>query len=170
MSKVTFYFKDILPTLDAFKQAIEDYTTLTKTDATHAYLYKVLYNQYANSNVNYMTEDAFLRHFMLIYESICEQMKIRMATIAKAYALTDDDLVLLNQSITAVANNDDTALDEPLDTLASYVSMQSGGKNKGNMFEAYMNYIDKIKDKYLVEFIRQFSGEFFFTAIDDTRF
>ena len=170
MSKVTLYFKDILPDLDAFKDAIDEYTSLTKTDATHAFLFKRLYNQYANSNVNYMTPDAFLRHFMMLYESTCDQMKVRMAILAKAYALTDADLVVLSQSINAVANNDDTALSKPLDELAEYVSQQVGNKTNGNLFEAYMTYVEKIKDRYLVEFVRQFRGEFFAFPINEEYF
>lgn len=170
MSKITLYFKDILPDLDAFKAAIDEYTSLDKTDTTHAYLFKRLYNQYCNSNVNYLTPDAFLRHFMLVYESTCDQMKIRLAIIAKMYQLTDDDLILLNHTINAVANNDDTALTNPLDNLAEFVSMQSGLKTRGNKFEAYVNYIEKIKDKYIIDFIRQFRGEFFAFSIDEEYF
>lgn len=170
MSKMTFYFKDIFPDVDAFKAAISTQTDLTATDALHAYLYKKLYNRYCNSNILYMTPDGFIRHFMETYENVFDEMKFRLSLVGKMYQVTDDDLQTLNTMLNAIANNSDTALENPLDTLASYVSMQQGNKNKGNIFEAYLNALEKVKDKYLLDFLRQFQGHFWWLQIDDTRF
>lgn len=170
MSKLTMYFKDIIPNVDKFKEYLAVYTDLDATDFLHAWLYKKLYNRYCNSNVVYMTADAFLRHFFERYENVFDEMKFRLSIIAKAYALTDDDLVLLNQTVNSTANNSDTALDAPLDTLAPYVSQQIGSKTKANKFEAYINALEKIKDRYLLDFLRQFQSQFFWLAIDDVRF
>jgi len=170
MSKLTFFFKDIFPDFATFKSAIENQTDLTSTDVIHQYLFKRLYNRYCNSNVCYMTQEAFVRHFMERYDNVFDEMKMRLALVGKMYAITDDDLTLLNSSLNAVANNSDTALENPLDNLAPYVSMQSGVKNRSNKFEAYINALEKVKDKYLTDFLRQFQSQFFFYAIDDTRF
>ena len=72
--------------------------------------------------------------FRTRFENVFDEMKFRLSLVAKMYALTDDDLQLLNQTINAIANNSDTALSDPLDSLAEYVSMQQGSKSKLNIF------------------------------------
>lgn len=166
MSKITFYFKDIFPNLATFKAQMALHSQLLATDALHESLYKRLYNHYCNSNVAYMTEDAFVRHFFEQYDDVFDQYKKRIDLIAKSYQITDSDLQMLNQTINTVANNDDTALVDPLENLASYVSMQNGSKTKINKLEAFINAIDKIKDKYILEFVKQFNSLFFFVGID----
>ena len=170
MSKITLYFKDVYPDITAFKNGLANHTSLVTTDAIHVYLYNRLYARYCNANIAYFTADAFERHFMEVYENVYDEMKFRLSLVAKMYALTDDDLQLLNQTINAIANNSDTALSDPLDSLAEYVSMQQGSKSKLNIFEAYINALEKVKDKYLIDFLRQFSSQFFWLSIDNDRF
>ena len=164
--KITFYFKDIFPDVATFKAEMATYSELTSTDALHTTLFKYLYNRYCNSNVAYMTEDAFKRHFFLYYDDVYAQYKKRLELIGYAYGVTADDIEMLNQSINAIANNDDTALSTPLDALASYVSMQQGSKTKANKLLAYLDAIDRIKDKLIRDFLRQFATLFFFMGID----
>ena len=166
MSKITFYFKDIFPDLDAFKTQMAVYSAMVPTDAIHVSLYKRLYNRYCNSNVAYLTEDAFMRHFFNYYDDVCDQYKKRLELIGLMYQVTADDIQMLSQTLNAIANNDDTALTNPLDTLASYVSMQQGSKVKGNKLEAFINAIDKIKDRLILDFLKQFTSLFFFIGID----
>ena len=166
MSKITFYFKDIFPDLDTFKAQMAVYSEMTPTDAIHASLYKRLYNRYCNSNVAYMTEDAFMRHFFNYYDDTCDQYKKRLELVGYSYNVTAADIEMLGQTLNAIANNDDTALTNPLDSLASYVSMQQGSKTKGNKLEAYINAIDKIKDRLILDFLKQFTSLFFFIGID----
>lgn len=170
MSKITYYFKDVWPDVASFKTSLAANTNLTTTDALHEYLYNKLYNRYCNSNIIYMTKDAFERHFCERYENVFDEMKFRLSLIGKAYGVTDDDLQTLSTMINAIANNSDTALSDPLDALAEYVSTQTGSKQKGNIFEAYINALEKIKDRYLIDFLRQFQSQFFWLSIDDNRY
>lgn len=164
--KITFYFKDIFPDLNAFKAAMLNYSELSTTEAIHATLFRYLYNHYCNSNIAYITEDAFKRHFFEYYDDTFKQYKKRLELIGLMYDVTADDIQLLSQTINAIANNDDTALSNPLDSLASYVSMQQGSKSKTNKLLAFIDAIDKIKDKLTRSYIRQFTGLFFFIGID----
>ena len=164
MGKITLYFKDIFEDLNAFKAAMAIYSSQTTTDAIHATTFKYLYNHYANSNVAYFEADAFCRHFFLAYDDVIEQFKKRLELIGMAYQVTAGDIETLNQTLNAIANNDDTALTDPLDTLASYVSMQQGSKTKTNKLLAYLEAVDKIKDKMLIDFVRQFNKLFFWLA------
>ena len=164
--KITFYFKDIFPDITTFKSEMATYSELVSTDALHAVLFRYLYNHYCNSNVAYVTEDAFKRHFFLMYDDVFAQYKKRLALIGSMYNVTDDDLQMLNSTLNAIANNDDTALANPLDALSSYVSMQQGSKTRINKLEAFLQAIDRIKDKYVLQFIKQFTSLFFFLGID----
>lgn len=166
MSKITFFFKDLFPDLDTFKTVMAQYSFLNTTDAIHTTLYRYLYNRYCNSNVLYITEDGFYRNFFLVYDDVFEQYKKRLELIGLMYNITPADLVLLNESINAIANNDDTALSNPLDHLAEYVSMQQGMKSKGNKFVAYLDAIDRIKDKLIGDFLKQFQNLFFWLAVE----
>lgn len=159
--KITMFFKDIFEDLDAFKAAMATYSLQTTTDAIHATLYKRLYNRYANSNVAYFEADAFCRHFFNRYDDVCDQFKKRLDLIGTMYSVTEDDIMQLSQTLNAIANNDDTALTDPLKTLASYVSMQQGSRVVGNKLQAYVEAIDKIKDKLIGDFLKQFENLFF---------
>lgn len=170
MSKLTLYFKDVFPDIATFKAKMATYSLATSTDAIHAICFKYLYQRFCNSNFAYMTEDACCRHFFNVYDDVIEQYKKRLELIGLSYQMGNDDLQMLSQTLNAIANNDDTALSNPLDALASYVSMQQGSKTLGNKFLAYIDAIDKIKDKMIISFVRQFQNLFFWLGIDNDRF
>ena len=73
----TFFFKEIIPTLDDFKEFLNEYTNVDSTDTFNEYCFKFLFNRFCNSNVKYDTQDAFCRHFGITYENVFDQYKIR---------------------------------------------------------------------------------------------
>lgn len=157
---ITFYFKEIYPTLADFIDFITDYTTLDNTDEHHAYLYKMLYNHYANSNIAYDTVDAFNRHFAVTYENIFEQFKFRTDKVKKLYDLADDELNVIQYGIQNVGLNDNSKLENALDNVVPFVSSQTSDKTRANVFVSYLTAVRDIADKYLQDFIDKFRSHF----------
>lgn len=159
----TFLFKDIIPDLDSFKEFLETYTDVDKTDSFNPYCYKYLFNMFANSNVKYDTEDAFCRHFGITYENVFSQFKKRQAIVKKEYDLTDDELAMSRFSIINNALDDNVHHGDNVDLLAKpldYISAQNSSKERINMLQAYDEALYKITDNLLVEFLDEFRKHF----------
>ena len=159
----TFLFKDIIPTVDDFKEFLSTYTNVSSVDTFNEYCFKYLYNMYCNSNVKYDTEDAFCRHFGLTYENMFDQFKKRQAIVKKEYNLTDDELAMSRFAIVNNALDDNVhhgddvdLLDKPLD----YISAQNSSKERINLLQAYDEALYKITDNLLDEFIDEFRKHF----------
>lgn len=160
---ITFYFKDILPDLDSFKEFLETYTNVDKTDSFNPYCYKYLFNMFANSNVKYDTEDAFCRHFGITYENVFSQFKKRQSLVKKMYDITDDDLVMSRFVLANNSLNDNEVVGDNVDPLGEplkYISAQTSSKERLNKLEAFDNALFKITDNLLVEFLDEFRKHF----------
>ena len=156
---LTFLFKNIFPTYDKFKEFTDEYII----DADDIFLptaYKWLFNRFANSNVAYDTEDAFKRHFANELDDCLNMMKFRQDRLKALYALTDDDLALVNVAFATVANAPNTEQPEALDKLLDYVNTQSANKLTTNKFESLLRAIENIADRGLEDWLNRFQRHF----------
>ena len=157
---ITIYFKQIFSNLDDFTQFLAEYTTLDTTDVHHAYLFKMLYNHYCNSNIAYDTADAFKRHFAVVYENVFKQFKFRSSKLTSLYEIANDELNVIQYGIQNVGLNDNSKLENALDNLVPFVSSQTSDKTRANVFVSYLTAIRDVADKYLNDFIDKFRPHF----------
>jgi hypothetical protein len=156
----TIYFKTLCPDYTSFTELLTNYTNVDTTDSLHAYLYKYLFNHYCNSNVNYDTPSAFFRQFGLTYENVYYKYKKQVELIELGYSLTADDLIVVNKTINAIANNPATTVPDVLNTMIEYTDQQAGSQAVRNKLEAYIDAIDNLTDKVLEMFIHLFDKHF----------
>lgn len=157
---LTFYFKEIFPNFEDFIDFVTEYTTIDNTDEHHAFLYKILYNFYCNSNVAYDTKDAFKRHFAITYQNIFEQFKFRTNKLKKLYELDDEELNVIQYGIQNVGLNDNSKLNNALDNVLEFVSSQTSDKTRANKFASYLTSVRDVADMYMRDFIDNFRQHF----------
>lgn len=156
----TYFFKDILPDLDTFKEFLAEYTTVDNTDTFNNYCYKFIFNRFCNSNIKYDTPDAFCRHFGITYENVFDQFKVRQDIINKSYNLSDDEYILARQVIINNSLNDNLPAPNPLDEPLEYISNQNASRETMSKIDGYIHAIYKLTDNLLDEFLDEFRKHF----------
>ena len=137
-----------------------EYTNINKDLPENATLYRYLFNKFCNSNINYDTVDCFKRNFALTYENCFMQYKFRIDKINQLYALTNDDLNVIQYGISNVALNNNSAIENALDNVVDFVSSQTSDKQRANKFSAYLTAVREVSDKYIDDFIDKFRKHF----------
>ncbi len=179
MSKfsITFYFKYIFPSYDCFTEFIETYTDINSDDILNVYIFKYLYNRFCNSNVNYDTIDAFLRHMGITYEDTFNQMTLRKNIIDEQYQITTEELTLTSRALSTTAsmniansanNNAIVAIDNPENYLIPYINSQVTNNQNNenemsmhrNKLKSYFEALDFVTTKYLTKFLNNFDKHF----------
>lgn len=152
---LTFYFKDIFPTNDDFLNYIKEYeiNELTdETDITFAnFIYKILFRQFHNSNVQYDTPDAFKTHLANRIEDVFQKYKRQQEIIQKTIQLTDDELTLLGEALANRANNPNTAPDDPRKPI-EFISNQVYSYTTNGKLQAYLTALNNIPTLLIKEF------------------
>lgn len=155
-SAITFYFKNIFPAEADFTTFISGYNIADLSDAKNLtfakYLYKIMYREFANSNIQYLTPDEFKLDLANYIEDYFEQYKKQIALADSIYQLTNDQLVLLNRALANSANNPNTEVDDPTEPLA-FISNQTYTQIKDNELQAYLRAISLIPSKRIREFL-----------------
>lgn len=174
---ITFYFKDIFPSYSEFTEFIDIYTNVNSEDVLNAYIFKYLYNRYCNSNINYDTIDAFLRHMGITYEDTFNQMQLRKNIIDAQYQITVEELTLTSRALSNtaslnIANNANhnaiVAIENPEDYIIPYINSQVTNNltNENEMsmhrnkLKSYFEALDFVTTKYLVKFLNNFNKHF----------
>ena len=164
MSKVTFYFKQILPNFDLFKVFAEgigiDTDTMSEADVKILeHCYNLLIKRYSLSNIRYMKPDHFLDELGITFDDEWKRYLKRYKIIEKALQLTDDDLIVLNKEVQNYANNPNDAVTYPLEPL-SYISSQTFRAGLSNKLQAYLLAIETLPSEYDEEFLSHFKHLF----------
>lgn len=164
----TIKFKNILPDYQAFLDFIVDYTMVPAISQLNAYLYKFLMNRFANSNIRYDSVDAFLSNFGITYEDGFCVMQARQKICDALYNLSADEIAVISENITNTALTDNSYLQNPLDQVANFSSEQVSSRDKGAKYLAYIDALEKMTNRFLDEFICDFSKHFarLFTRTD----
>ena len=164
MSRITFYFTDLLKDFSEFKDFCKeiplDYESLSAFDKDiMEACYNLLVRRYGHANVRYTTPEAFYNQLAIIFDDEFKRYAKRLYIIGEAYKLTLDDYVELNRAIQNYANNPNDEVSAPLEPL-SYISSQTFMANLSNKLQAYLVAIDTIPTNYNEEFLRSFKGLF----------
>lgn len=155
---LTFYFKEIYPNFEAFNNFLTQYQVFDTTSAVNLsfaqYIYKVLYRRYHNSNVQYDTIDDFCCDFANVLEDTIEKYQKQLELIKKMYALTENELLMLNSALANNSLNPNTVVDDPTKPL-EYISAQAFSYTNDNKLTAFMRALNNLPSKLIDTMLRR---------------
>lgn len=156
----TIYFKNIFPDSNSFIDYVNEF--MENTDAIFVTkLYKYIFNRYCNCSINYDTIEAFKRHFSIDFENEYNKYKIKRQIIDKIYNFNLENLSITSKNIYNTALNNNEIVDNPLSDLINYISNQQSTISRRNDFESYIEYVNKIVDENIVEYLDIYSKHFY---------
>lgn len=130
------------------------------TNQTFArYIYKLLFRQYHNSNVQYDTPEDFKCDLANILEDEFSKYQKQVALAESIYNLSQDELTIASTALASSANNPNTQQDDPT-TWLSYVGAQAYTSTKNGKLQAYLLAIKNIPTKNVGELLTRCSGLF----------
>ena len=159
MSSLTFYFEAIFKDENEFNQYLTDYNITLPTGITYTDLYKLFIDKYMNCSIAYDTTEVFKHRFRMVLNDNLNEYARRKAIIDKLYALTDDELIVMNEYIHNYANNPNVSVTDVFATLP-YITQQENSKNKLSKLDAYANYLNYILPYGNKEFLQKFDKLF----------
>lgn len=146
-SSLTFYFKEIYPSFEKFKDFINKYEIVdlsNEENLTFAkYIYKILFRRFHNSNIQYDTIEDFECDFANIIEDNFEKYKKQVEIAKKMQNLTDEELIQINSALANQSNNPNTELEDPTKPI-NFVSSQAFTLAKDNKLTAYLRALQTI--------------------------
>lgn len=151
----TWYFEEVFKNDVEFSQYISDYGIVLPSTITATNLYNLFLDRYMNCSINFDTIEVFKRRFKILLNDYLQEYASRIATINKIYALTDDELLVVNTYINNYANNPNYQLTDVYNEL-DYVSNQNNGINRGNKLGAYITYLKTLLPYGNQEFLDRF--------------
>jgi hypothetical protein len=76
------------------------------------------------------------------------------------YKLSVDDLNVIQYGINNVALNNNTEIENALDTLVDFVSSQTSDKTRANKLASFITAVRDIADMYIFDFLDKFKKHF----------
>lgn len=157
-SALTFYFKEIFPNFEKFKDFLTQYDVVDVTDNNNLnfakYVYKVLFRRYCNSNVQYDTIEDFCCDLANILEDNFDKYKRQFEIIKDMYNLTNDELAILNKALANNSLNPNTEVDDPTQPL-NYISAQAFSYTSDNKVNAFMRALENMPTKLVDSLLRR---------------
>lgn len=158
MATHTFTFLEIFPDYETFKKTIEDQSIIAAADldeATLKYLWAVMYRSFGNIEVMYTVKQDFIDRFLNEFEDFFAKVKREREIIAKIHKLTDEELLIVSESLNNFANNPNDSPEDPTKPLA-YISNQNWGKISNGKFTAYLQALNNIPSYRTGEIVKIF--------------
>lgn len=154
----TYYFEEVFPNYDDWKEWIEDYSSIVNyTDpiqsAFDEWIFNLLYRHFFNQNIRYSSKGAFKFELLNVYENKFKQFLNSKSLIDKMYNLTDADLLEISTNINNFANNSDTAIQNDTEILP-FCSSQTWSKLSSNKLQAYMQALNQIPSLQIYKFLK----------------
>ena len=164
----TFYFDDIIPDYDTWRGIMEQESFINYEDATQSafdlFVYRLLSRHYAHCNIRYSTPEPFVLELVGVYQNKFGQFLKQKNIIDEMYQLTNEELVLVNNALTNIANNPNDAPADPLQPL-QYISAQTYTQSNDNKLRAYYNALNSIPNLNTFRFLR--SSDDYELSFDD---
>ena len=157
-SAYTFYFEDIFPDYNAWRDVMEGNNVLDYTNAENVlfdqFCYRILARQFTHCNIRYSTPNDFIGTLINVYLNKFEQFKRQKAIIDATYQLTLDDIAEIEKTITNMANNPNT--DIPLSTgeVLPYLSAQTFNLTSSNRLKSYIDAINNLPTLNIFKFLK----------------
>lgn len=155
-SALTFYFKEIFPSLEEFQNFLTEFQVVNITNAENLtfanYIYKILFRRYHNSNVQYDTPEDFKCDFANILEDNFAKYQRQISLIQSMQQLTEDEIITIGTALANQANNPNTKPNDPTQPL-EYISAQAFTLTKDNKLLAYLRAIQSVPTQLIDELL-----------------
>lgn len=155
-SSITFYFKEIFPNFASFNQYLKDFevvdTTAADNETLAKQIYKYLFRQFCNSNVQYDTPEDFKLSLANVIEDMFEKYKQQLALIQKVHNMTAEDLEIISRALANTSQNPNSApqdIEKPLE----YITAQAYTVARTGRLQAYLQAINAMPTKLIGELI-----------------
>lgn len=152
---VTFYFEEVIPDYATFNTLCDELGIPdTAEDTTFkTYLYNILKRYFYHQNIRYEEPNAFIYQFGNVLQNKYYKYKKYKEIIDAMYNLTLDEIRVITDGLTNVANNPNDAPEDPLQPL-EFISAQTYSYAKENRLQAYLRALDGIPTLNIDELIR----------------
>lgn len=160
----TFMFKTLFPDYEIFVQIRDTYITkpLSATDVEQQQIFKLLYNNFCNCSVAFDTPSAFYRHFFIEYVNSVDEYVNRLKLIKVIREMSIEDLTKEVETISNMAHNDNSIVNNPLTEIIPYISSQTTSVTKGNKASAIYRGLTLYRDNEVYNFLDRFKKLFLF--------
>lgn len=157
-NNLTFLFKNIFKDYDSFKDFLieEEIYTADEYQEIHKWLFKVLFREYSDSSVMYDTINGFKADFANRYYDYFLRIKKTKDLIEKINNITDEELLIINESINNISNNDNS-FESDIRKPLTYISSQNFSTATNNKLESYVKAINNMQTlqiKYILGVFR----------------
>lgn len=164
MDNITFTwkFKDVIPDYDSFIQLFDEYRPAATgaTEDDMRFIYRLIYNEYADRTVAFCERCTFYRRFYNILWNELEYFLKKLKIIQYIRNLDYSDMLVEYETIANVANNDNRIVESPLREIIPYITTQTSSTSKGNilskLIEASQAYETNVSEYFLVVFEKLF--------------
>lgn len=157
MSDFTFTFEEIFPDYTTWRGIMEAEGVVDYDDAKQAtfdaYCYQLLINYFYGWEIRYSVPESFIARFKNVYRNRFRQFMQQANTVNEIHALTQDDFVLVGEALTNVAENPNTAPNDPYKPL-NYISSQQYSRTETNRLDALLRALNSIPNERINEFLR----------------
>lgn len=158
-TSLTWYFEDVIPDYETWVDIMnEDGTIVDYTKPTEAsfdkFCYNLLSRHFSHANIRYDEQSAFLLEFVNIYSTKFKHFLKQKEFIDNIYNLTMDEIIILEESLSNLANNPNDEVTNPLEAL-NYISAQTYNQRKDGKLNKYVEALEKLPTLNTYSFINE---------------
>lgn len=159
----TFYFNDIFEKYDDWKSVMSDNGIVDYTDSASALFDERCYNliawQFGKQNIRYSEPDAFISQLLLIYSEKFNKFKKEKEIIDKIYKLNDDELILVQELLTNMANNPNTEVSDPKKPM-QYISAQTYQSTNNSKLKSFLMALNNMPSNNIFKFLNEKESDY----------
>lgn len=159
----TFYFQDVFPDYDSWKNMMITTGIVDYNDSVEAafdkYCFNLLARHYRNNNIRYLDPNDFACELVNVYENNFKAFKKKKELIDSIYNLTLDEITEITKAITNVANNPNDVVKDP-ESPINFISAQTYQIGKNGRLTSYIEALKSIPDYKINDFLYNFKHLF----------
>ena len=147
---LTMTFNDIFINYESWKEFVDTLNLFDRNDVKNVelvnfdkYCYEILRRHFNNVEIRYMNPNDFVSELGIVYSEKFNYFYEYKKMAEKTYLLSDDDIILIGESILNNANNPNYVPGDPKNPLG-YISNQNYSISKTGKLTAYMEYMKNI--------------------------
>lgn len=156
---ITLAFKDIFKDYSEFKAFTDKFKLYEEVEETaeafNKHIYYTLKMRYGGCAVAYDIVEEFKAEFGLAYNQYFKLYLKKQDILEKIYKLTEEDFILLNQSLNNLSNNPNYQTNDAWEVL-DYISIQNRSKSTSNKLQAYLLALRTLPDAQINAMLEAF--------------
>lgn len=156
-SAITFYFNEIFPTYEDWKEAIKTTNIVNFEDVLESdfdkFVYNLLFKHFNHCNVRYDVPSAFISELLVIYENKFKQFLKEKTVIDAIFKMSVEELAEIQTSLNNIANNPNEEPDDPKKPL-KFISAQTYNLINNGRYKAYLEALESMPTLNIYRFFK----------------